>query len=873
MAINFPDSPSNGDTHTAGGKTFTYDSAVGAWSPSSTGATTFIGLTDTPSSFGTASQIPAINSGANALEFIALPSSVTVYATVDLLPLSGNSAGDQALVTATNRLYIWNGSGWYNIALINTSPTISGVASSYTLASDGTDTVITITATDPEGLPITYSIASDTSGNIATVTQGTGANTNVFTITPSTDSGNAGTFSLTFRASDGVNIATAPASFTLQFNVQNQNYTTALITSTGSNGATNGTFVDSSSASKTITNLNASQTNFSPFRHGGYSAFFDTTAHYITVPYSSTLDFGSNDFTIEWWMHPTTTAGDQNIFSMSNNLGIYGPLWVRYNGGVLKAWATTANGTFNIFNSTTISGSIPANEWTHVAITRTSTGVWTTYLNGVSSYTSTAAGSLYVNSNNTEIGGSSTANFDFRGYIADFRMVNGTVVYTSDFTPPEERLEAITNTSLLWGHTYRITDGSTNAHDLTVTGTVSAEPFAPYDVGEYTVGDHGGSYSLVSRSGVTGPSIDVASDPDFAFGTDPFTIEFWYYPNQAGQQWDQLIATTGNDGIFFANRSGYLDWTNNQDQAALIRSPWPAVGQWSHIVLTQDSTTRAVFINGVRTGTASTAHSWAQGQFRVAYGAGRGNFSNIRIVKGTAVYDPSQSTLTVPTAPLTDVTNTKLLLKGENGGIIDKAQVAKEIYLVGNVSSSTTQSKYLPSSMYFDGSGDYITPPASELFAFGTSDFTIEFWAYSSDISGSTQRGFFQTSNVASGLSTSYTSGIIITQGVASSGGLDGGVRANVLGTSIDSVGAVQSINTWHHFAVVRSSGTVTLYIDGTSIGSATIAGSINATNLCVGGYYNTSYLFQGYMSDFRVTKGLARYTANFTPPAAALQG
>ena len=94
MAINFPDSPSNGDTHTAGGKTFTYDSTVGAWSPAPAGATTFIGLTDTPSSFGTASQIPAINSGANALEFIALPSSVTVYATVDLLPLSGNSPGD-----------------------------------------------------------------------------------------------------------------------------------------------------------------------------------------------------------------------------------------------------------------------------------------------------------------------------------------------------------------------------------------------------------------------------------------------------------------------------------------------------------------------------------------------------------------------------------------------------------------------------------------------------------------------------------------------------------------------------------------------------------------------------------------------------------
>ena len=72
-------------------------------------------------------------------------------------------------------------------ALINTNPSIGGVASAYALAIDGTATTITVTATDPEGLPITYSIASDTSGNIATVSQGTGASTNVFTITPSTN--------------------------------------------------------------------------------------------------------------------------------------------------------------------------------------------------------------------------------------------------------------------------------------------------------------------------------------------------------------------------------------------------------------------------------------------------------------------------------------------------------------------------------------------------------------------------------------------------------------------------------------------------------------------------------------------------------------
>jgi len=141
MAINFTDSPSNGDTQTINGRTYTYNSAKNKWD---TTATEVAGPT------------------------------ATVYATVNDLPGSA-TAGDQAFVSGTNRLYIWNGSGWYNIALVNNTPTWTNQPnSSYALATDGTATTITIVAADPEGLPITYSIASDTSGDIATVTQGTG---------------------------------------------------------------------------------------------------------------------------------------------------------------------------------------------------------------------------------------------------------------------------------------------------------------------------------------------------------------------------------------------------------------------------------------------------------------------------------------------------------------------------------------------------------------------------------------------------------------------------------------------------------------------------------------------------------------------------
>ena len=205
----------------------------------------------------------------------------------------------------------------YNIALINATPTISGVNATYTLAQDGTATTVTITATDPEGLPITYSIASDTSGNIATVAQGTGASTNVFTITPSTNTAHAGTFSLTFRASDGVNIASAVSAFTLTFNVTNKKYTTGLFTSVGANNAVNTTFDDKSTSNHTIlAGGDAHQSTFSPYRSGGYSMYFDGNDHFTTAA-STDHDFGTGDWTIELWVWLTRHTGTHAPYALS----------------------------------------------------------------------------------------------------------------------------------------------------------------------------------------------------------------------------------------------------------------------------------------------------------------------------------------------------------------------------------------------------------------------------------------------------------------------------------------------------------------------------------------------------------------------------
>lgn len=210
-------------------------------------------------------KISEANIQTATLNNLAGGSSSETYATVAQLPLAGNAQGSLAFVVENNRLYIWNGTGWFNIALINTNPTITqGPNASYAFATNGAPIVITLAATDPEGIPIVFSaqVTSGTLGNTAAITQ----DANVFTITPSTDSADAATFGVTFTASDGVNIVTAVSSFTLVFTEADAYYNQSiLLTASSANNANNNTFVDSSTNNFAITrNGNTTQGTFAP---------------------------------------------------------------------------------------------------------------------------------------------------------------------------------------------------------------------------------------------------------------------------------------------------------------------------------------------------------------------------------------------------------------------------------------------------------------------------------------------------------------------------------------------------------------------------------------------------------------------------------
>jgi hypothetical protein len=211
-----------------------------------------------------------------------------------------------------------------------------------------------------------------------------------------------------------------------------------------------------------------------------------------------------------------------------------------------------------------------------------------------------------------------------------------------------------------------------------------------------------------------------------------------------------------------------------------------------------------------------------------------------------------------PTDP--DFANVSLLLHGDgtNGSttIVDSSSSSKTVTAVGDAQISTAQSKFGGSSIYFDGSGDYLTIPPSANMSLGTADFTIELWAR---FNTAVTNGLFQLN---SGYLNSQVRGPAV--GIA-----DTGYWGIYHGTSFLQSSQTPALNAWQHVAYVRSSGSTKLYVDGVQILSTVDTTNYADQYFTIGGWYSTLYLLNGYIDDLRITKGVARYTANFTPPTA----
>jgi hypothetical protein len=187
----------------------------------------------------------------------------------------------------------------------------------------------------------------------------------------------------------------------------------------------------------------------------------------------------------------------------------------------------------------------------------------------------------------------------------------------------------------------------------------------------------------------------------------------------------------------------------------------------------------------------------------------------------------------------------------------------------GNAQIDTAQSKFGGASALFDGTGDYWSSGDSADWFFSTGDFTIEAWVRVPSITSVAQRTIIAQYN-STGNQRAWAL-VLDTAGVAALI-----VSYDGTATTFAAAGSAVSLTTWQHIAAVRSGANLTIYLDGTGGTPLNIAANsvFNSTDGLRFGALRTggavANFMDGWIDECRVTKGVARYTANFTPPIAA---
>jgi hypothetical protein len=208
-----------------------------------------------------------------------------------------------------------------------------------------------------------------------------------------------------------------------------------------------------------------------------------------------------------------------------------------------------------------------------------------------------------------------------------------------------------------------------------------------------------------------------------------------------------------------------------------------------------------------------------------------------------------------------------LLLHGDgaNGStqIIDSSVNPKTVTAVGNAQISTTESKFNGSSLKFDGTGDYLSAPDTSIFNVGTNDFTIEWWQKLATTNTSYAQFKF-------GSNVNGDSGARASNGVIQLFSYDPSYVINVAGNTTFTTD-------WEHIAISRAGGVIRLFQNGSlitpNIVNVNSSLSIVPTIIEIGKPYSVNHVdLNGYIDDFRITKGVGRYTSNFTPPTQPFQ-
>ena len=686
----------------------------------------------------------------------------------------------------------------------------------------------------------------------------------------------------------------------------------------GSNAGT--TFTDVTG--KTATANGTAQTSTTKSRFYGSSGKFDGNSDYISYSNSADFAFGTGDFTVECWLNSARDTGTyQNIIN------------TRGAAGVTTGWTFSieSNGTIGFYSNghqLTAAGLVVANTWHHIACTRNGS-VIRMFVDGKQVSLGSCSQDFTNQSLTLGIHNDAAGDGWYSGYMQDVRLYKGVCKYRSNFSPPGA-LKSTRYGTYGW---HLPCDGSAplgsdqsgnnlNFRSINFAGAttlnkatgalpilntvcggnhatvgvrtdadapgqlVLAVPFAGIatDVSQFLNGGTTGTPMTVTGATTnedawgnfyantmyfdgTNDSLSIESDAQMDFGTADFTIEGWIYPTDITHERHLPIIQNGNsaannyyDWRLYFNNHGYgssLIWFDAEcggDNPGVESKTAVNTYVWTHIAVTRQSGTFKIFVNGVLEDTdASSSNaidtdrgSYIEMGFNDLGSSGdtfyKGYYQDFRIYKGVAKYKHDF----IPASAFPHI------LHDSPSGHPRTTELA-----------TTTKG-----SISVDSISDHIEVADHADLDMGGDDHCIECWVYP-EIASQSNYGCIMSKGAPYQLFYKQDAPDGLSLFVENSDGSGSGYAVYQ-----NNIPANMSKRQWYHVAVTRSSDTWRVFVDGQIKWSGTSDKDVKDTSTALSiGTYNagTTYELGGFISNLRIVKGSAVYTAAFDPPTEPL--
>jgi hypothetical protein len=673
-------------------------------------------------------------------------------------------------------------------------------------------------------------------------------------------------YTFTINAVDA-QLQDSPRVFTINVTVSDPYFKLTTLLLTGNSGNT--VVTDSSVNNFAITVVGDSRaSNFSPYLTG-WSNYFDGTGDYLSFS-AAVVQPSTSDFTIEGWLNMSGAVGTRRDFLYQAGLtdgSLEGRLIFNVSAtGTIIAFLGGTNAPGAITSSTVVSPGV----WYHFAYVRNA-NTFSFYINGVREGTQ-PTGTIAVCNQPLLIGTNTTQSPQtyWHGYLTNIRIINGTALYTSNFTPATTTLTSVAGTSLLTCHANRFVDSSTNNFAITRNGDVRVTSFNPFNL---------------TNTGTTG-SVYFDGTGDYCFFTDSSnaldlggsqaSFECWVYPISTTNY--QILFKYGGTGDWnttngieygLSLQSGVVYFYYNSSASALnINSGTTTVpaNTWTHIVVASNaSNALSLYVNGTRVASTTAAITKPTTRTSVRIGVDASNYangymSNYRFITGSNAYDPTLTTVTIPTTPVTAIANTQLLtLQNRQPPNNHTFQDSSANNFLITRSGNATQGTFSPFSqtgwsVYFNGYG----LESSGLTAIGATDFSMEVFIYPTAYTYSCGIVGLHTNASAYGPSIYLsTTGAIIT-------GIRNGPGAIGLYTGPDNQAP---LNQWTFIAFTRSGGLLKTFVNGVEVNSVSNSTDCTSTLLSIGEQYQdyspSGRTYTGYISNIRIVRGSNGYAGS----------